>query len=115
MTIPENTDTRLAVGTQLSWTDNEPVNTDIKYQLEYYDGAWALIPDTDLAGNSTGFDDSPIDISSIKTTYGQIRLRANLSTTDNMVTPSVQDWTVTYYYREYTSPEPTVAEIGGEE
>jgi len=115
VTIPENTDTRLAVGTQLSWTDNEPVNTDIKYQLEYYDGAWALIPDTDLAGNSTGFDDSPIDISSIKTTYGQIRLRANLSTTDNMVTPSVQDWTVTYYYREYTSPEPTVAEIGGEE
>ena len=115
VTVPENTATRLAVGTQLSWTDNEPVNTDIKYQLEYYDGAWALIPDTDLAGNSTGFDDSPIDISSIKNTYGQIRLRANLSTTDNMVTPSVQDWTVTYYYREYTSPEPTVTEIGGEE
>jgi hypothetical protein len=115
VTIPQNTSTRLAVATQLSWTDNELVNTDVKYQLEYYNGAWALIPDIDLAGNSIGFDDSPIDISSVKTTYGQIRLRANLSTTDNTVTPTIQDWTVTYYYRQYSSPEPTVMGIGGEE
>jgi hypothetical protein len=115
VTIPQNTSTRLAVATQLSWTNNKPANTDVKYQLEYYNGAWALVPDTDLPGNSTGFGNSPVDISSVKTTYGQIRLRANLSTTDNTVTPTIQDWTVTYYYRQYSSPEPTVTGIGGEE
>lgn len=114
VTIPENTATRLAVGIQLSWTDNELTNTDVKYQLEYYNGSWALIPDGDLAGNSSGFDTSPVDISTVRTNYSQIRLRANLSTTDNAITPGIQDWTVTYYYRAYASPEPGVT-VGGEE
>ncbi|MCK4473934.1 DUF2341 domain-containing protein [Candidatus Parcubacteria bacterium] len=106
--IPEDTSQRVAVGTQLSWSDTESgETTDVKYQLQYYDGSWSLIPEGDLTGNSAGFDTSPIDISSVKTDYGQIRLKANLSTTDTAVTPSIQDWTVTYYYRKYASPEPT--------
>jgi hypothetical protein len=107
VTIPENTSTRLAVGTQLSWNDTEPTNTDVKYQLQYYNGTWQLIPDADLSDNSTGFDTSPKDISSVKTSYGQIRLKGNLSTTSASISPSVQDWTVTHYYRKYASPEPT--------
>jgi len=113
VTIPEDISQRLAVGTQLSWTDTEPTNTDVKYQIEYYDGTWQLIPDGDLSGNSAGFDTSPVDVSSVKTDYGQIRLKGNLSTTDVSVAPSIQDWTVTYYYREYSSTEPG-ASVGNE-
>jgi len=116
VTIPTDSDTRLAVGTQLSWNDTEQANSDIKYQLEYYTGsAWSLIPDSDLPGNSSGFDGSPVDISSILTDYGRIRLVANLSSTYSTDVPSIQDWTVDYYYREYTASEPTLSGIGGEE
>jgi len=62
---------------------------------------------------SAGFDTSPVDVSSVKTDYGQIRLKGNLSTTDVSVAPSIQDWTVTYYYREYSSTEPG-ASVGNE-
>jgi len=113
--IPNDTSTRLAVGILLSWNDNEPTNTDIKYQVEYKtDGSWELIPDSVLSGNSIGFDTSPVDISTVKTDYGQIRLKGSPSTTDVSTTPTVDDWTITYYYREYTSPEPT-ASVGSEE
>ena len=114
--IPTASDARFAVGVQLPWNDTEQTNSDIKYQLEYYTGsAWSLIPDSDLAGNSTGFDGSPLDISSMLTYYDQIRLVANLSSTYNTDIPSVQDWTVTYYYRQYTAPEPEMSGIGDEE
>jgi hypothetical protein len=114
VTIPENSSQHVAVGTELSWSDTESGATDVKYQIEYYDGSWQLIPDADLSGNSAGFDTSPIDISSVKTDYGQIRLKAVLSTTNSSVTPSIQDWTVTYYYRKYASPEP-LATVGSQE
>lgn len=116
VTIPIDTATRFAVGILLSWNDTEPGSSDIDYQLEYYSGgAWQLIPDADLPGNSTGFDTSGVDISSVLTAYDQIRLRANLSSTYSTDVPSIQDWTVTYYYREYSSPEPTSGAPGGEE
>jgi len=113
--IPNDTSNRLAVGDQLSWNDSEPTNTDIKYQVEYKaDGSWELVPDSVLSGNSAGFDASTVDISSVKTDYGQIRLKGSLSTTDVSTTPTVHDWTVTYYYRKYADPEPT-ASIGTED
>ena len=115
VTVPQSSSSRFAIGKEFSWNDTEVINTDVKYQIEYYNGSWQLIPDSDLSGNSTGFSDSPIDISSIKIDYGQIRLRANLSTTDTSVTSSIQDWRVTYYYRKYVEPEPTWANPGNEE
>ncbi len=112
--IPEDTSTRFAAGVELSWNDTEPANTDITYQLEYYTGTeWQLIPDAELAGNSTGFDTSPVDISSLVIDYGQIRLRANLNSSNGVATPSIQDWTVSYYYREYVSPEPELEKSSG--
>jgi hypothetical protein len=102
------------VGTELSWNDTEPTNTDVKYQIEYKaDGSWELVPDSVLSGSSAGFDTSPVNISSVKTEYGQIRLKGSLSTTDVSTTPTVHDWTVTYYYRNYTDPEPTTS-VGDE-
>ena len=113
--IPESGNTRLAAGGLLSFNDTEPANTDIKYQIEYKNGAnWTLIPDADLPGNSVGFDDSSVDISSIISDYGQIRLKAVLSTSDSSISPSIHDWDVTYYYRKFAAPEPNVF-IGEEE
>ena len=114
--IPTAGDARFAVGVQLSWNDTEQANSDIKYQMEYYTGStWSLIPDDDLEYNSTGFDDSPLDISSLLTNYERIRLVANMSSTYSTDTPSVQDWTATYYYRQYSTLEPGVSGIGDEE
>jgi len=75
---------------QLSWTDNEPSNTDIKYQLLYFNGTdWVPIP------GFTDFDDSPKDLSGLDSaTYKEIRLKANLSTSDTGLTPTLFDWKI---------------------
>ena len=113
--IPTQSLAHFALGKQLSWNDNQPANTDVKYQIEYYNGiSWQLIPDTDLPGNSVGLDISPVNISCISMDYSQIRLRANLSTTDTFFSPSIQDWGVNYYYSKYILPEPSIT-IGSEE
>ena len=80
---------------ELSWVDDE-TNGDIKYQLEYYNGSsWELIPDTDLSGNSTGFDTSPIDLSGLDTTtYNQIRVKANFTYSGG--SPFLQNWTISW-------------------
>jgi len=89
---------RLLSWKEFSFTDAELTDTDLKYQILYFDDtSWVLIPDTDLAGNSTGFDVSPLDISGIaKGKYPEIRLQANFSTLDVSVTPVLYDWTVTW-------------------
>ncbi len=116
VTIPANSDARFATGVQLSWNDTKPGSSDIKYQLEYYTGStWNLIPDSALSGNSAGFDSSPVNISSVLTDYSQVRVRANLSSSSSIDIPGVRDWILTYYYRNYSSPEPGVTEIGTEE
>lgn len=87
---------------QFSFTDSEPNNTNITYQVLYSNnGEWDPIPDTDLPGNEAGFGQSPIDLSSLDTsTYPQIRLKANLSTPDTSVTPSLSEWRIFYYTEE---------------
>jgi len=86
----------------LSWNDVESSNTDVNYQLEYYhDGVWMLIPDSDLARNSLGFDDSPVELGDLDVeTYNKIRLKATLSTKDPTVTPKIKDWGVTWQTKE---------------
>ena len=80
---------------ELSWNDNE-TNGDLKYQIQYWTGSsWELIPDTDLPGNSTGFDNSPVDLSGLSTTtYNQIRIKANFTYSNG--SPYLQDWTVSW-------------------
>jgi Domain of unknown function (DUF2341) len=79
----------------LSWNDNESVG-DIKYHVEYYDGAtWAYIPDADLPGNNAGYDTSPISLLGVSPTiYNQIRLQAVHTNAGG--SPRLLDWTVTW-------------------
>ena len=84
---------------EFSWNDTEPVGTDIKYRVYYYDGTNQLvqIPEVDLPGNSTGFDTSPVDISGLDiSTYPSIKIAAFLSTSDTSRTPYISDWKVSY-------------------
>lgn len=79
----------------LRFTDTETAS-DLKYQVQYYDTAetaWELIPDSDLSGNSSGFDTSPVSLLSLDTTtYNQIRLKGNFVHSGS--SPLLSDWTV---------------------
>jgi Domain of unknown function (DUF2341) len=89
-------------GSGLKWqsvtfADTTPGSSEITYQIEYYDGdSWELIPNGALAGNSTGFTSSPIDISTVsRITYNTIRLKASLACVAGNC-PTLNDWTVTW-------------------
>jgi hypothetical protein len=79
----------------MAFTDDETFG-DIKYKV-YYDvtGTPTIIPDVDLTGNSTGFDTSPIDLSSLSTTTYPI-LYAYADLTYSGGSPQLQDWTISF-------------------
>lgn len=67
----------------------------IKYYLQYQliDGSFALIPDTQIAGNSAGLTTSPVSLIGLDTDiYNKLRIVAALSGNDSL--PRLQDWKV---------------------
>ncbi len=85
--------TYLAQWSNLSATLSSPVGTTAVVQV--LDGTGALLPDTVLPGNSTGFALFPVDLSTVSTTtYPSLALRAAL--TGGAATPSILDWTLSY-------------------
>ena len=91
----------------LEFSDTETVG-DIKYKLQYQlAGVWTDIPDADLAGNSSGFDSSPVTITSLDTTtYNQIRIVATFTNIGG--SPSMQSWAIKWGYRV---PTPTITKL----
>ncbi len=89
---------------ELSFTDSEPLGTQIFYQVLYFDGEnWVLIPDEDLAGNSSGLGTSPVNLSGLDiVAYPQLKLKANLSTSDTAVTAILYDWQISWIISEAT-------------
>ncbi len=84
----------------LSFDDFVPANTAVSYHIEYDTGGgvFALIPDSDLPQNSTGFTVSPVDLGALNTTvYQTLRVVTNLATTDTTVTPEVLEYTLSYH------------------
>jgi type II secretory pathway pseudopilin PulG len=83
---------------ELSFTDEKPAGTDLKYHVYFASGTeWYLIPDSDLPGNSIGFDSSPVDLSVLSTsTYPEIKLKANFSSNSTSQTPALKDWQVSW-------------------
>ena len=78
-----------------------PVNTNFVVQLFTGDAVsgYTLIPDAELAGNSTGFTDTLIDISELDSTlYATTTIGITLSTTDTSVTPAIDELVV--HWRE---------------
>ena len=83
---------------RLLWQDEEPEGTSIKYHLLYATGtSYQLVPDSDLPGNSAGFETSPVDISSLNIIkYPSLKIEGDLSTVSTSTTPLLFDWHLTY-------------------
>lgn len=95
------TSNAITLSETLSWnaisftSDYSGAGTTIKIQA--LDSDNQLIPDSALTGNSDGFTASPINISTLSTiTYPTIKLLANLTTSNIVNTPLLNDWTVSF-------------------
>lgn len=78
---------------------NAPGGTDALVRLYSVDagGTYTIIPDGDVPGNSAGFGDGLLDISTLATsTYSRLALVADLSTTNTAITPELEAWTISY-------------------
>lgn len=83
---------------QMDWSDDTASSTEVIYQL-YYETATgtALVSESDLPSNDTGFSDSPVDISNLSISkYPTLLLRGELSTVNASSTPKVYDWSISY-------------------
>lgn len=81
----------------VSWTEAEPAGTALSVTVEGWNGsAWSTL------ANAVGT--SSIDLSAYTVAaYSKIRLRANLSTSDNQLTPVLSDWAATSIWDVYTT------------
>lgn len=73
-----------------------PANSTTSLQVQYQTatGSWALIPDTQIAGNSSGLTSSPVNLTGVDiVSYPVIRLLATL-VCDSTSCPTLDDWTV---------------------
>lgn len=82
-----------------SWSDTRPSETTIVYRIYYPTGvSFALVPDSVLPGNSSGFTGASVDVKVIPAaTYPALILDAVLTALNpNAPAPSIQDWSLTY-------------------
>jgi len=88
----------LADWKEFSWDDSAPADTAIKYQILRKRGSdWVPIPDSDLPGNESGLENSPVDLSGLSVSaYPVLRLRADLETGNANMTPSLLDWKISW-------------------
>lgn len=94
---------------EFSFSDQEPANSLILYQILYFDvDHWVLIPDNDLAGNSSGFGTSPVNLSVLDVVdYPQLQIKGSFSTDDPDSSPTLYDWQVSWETSQST-PIPNV-------
>lgn len=77
-----------------SWNDTTPATSDVVYQIQYQvsEGVYALVPNSQIPGNSTGTSTSPIDLTGVDiNTYPVIRAFATL-TCGGGSCPTINDW-----------------------
>lgn len=83
---------------KFSFTDSQPENTEIKYQIFYLaNDEWQLIHDNDLPGNSTGFSYSPVNLIDLNIeTYSQLKIKGNFATSNPSFSPALFDWQISW-------------------
>lgn len=84
------------------WTRDTPTSTTLVVRLyQESGGTFTLVNDTALPGNSAGFTNGPIDISTLATsTYQRLALGTNLTSLDASSTPRLERWTLSYIESE---------------
>lgn len=93
---------------EMDWTGSSGADTSFLVHLYTWSGGtYSLVSDIDLPGNSTGWSSGPIDISALSTsTYPNLALGAELSTSNASSTPVLSDWSLSY-----TEDEPPLSGI----
>ena len=89
----------LATWNKVTWSAATPANTTATYQVMYDQGggSYVLVPDSALAGNSSGLSSTSLNIAPLSvTTYQSLKLSAALTTSNGSSTPSVDAWGITY-------------------
>jgi type II secretory pathway pseudopilin PulG len=101
----------------VSFVASTTVSTAVKVSVLYNNGGTLeLVPEGDLSGNSVGFTNSPIDISSLDiATYPELRLSAELSTIDTVETPVLHQWELAYITSQTPIPGVQLAIEGAKE
>ncbi len=97
----QSSDIRFSDGSGPKWasmavSSTTPTGTSVRLQLLYASstasGGYALIPDTDLPGNSTGFNAASTSITNLsRITYSTLRMQATLTCASGNC-PTVDDW-----------------------
>lgn len=94
------TPTALSRWGTFSWNDTQPAETTITYHVYYPTGpTFSLLPDSVLAGNSTGFSaGTSVDLSGVPASiYPSLVLHAHLvALNPSAPSPSIEDWELTY-------------------
>lgn len=80
---------------QVLWDDTTPGASDILYSVYYAtNSTYALIPDSEIPGNSSGTTTSPIDLGDVDfTNRNVLQVQADFSC-DSGDCPTLNDWTV---------------------
>ena len=102
---------------RFSFSDFEELETDIKYRIFWATSTnWFLAPDSALPGNSSGFDSSPVDLSSLPVSqYPKLRVRGDFSTSDLAKTPILYYWQISYKTSQDTAISNVNFNIRGED
>ncbi|MGB4076588.1 MAG: carboxypeptidase-like regulatory domain-containing protein [Minisyncoccia bacterium] len=96
---------RLAAWTEATASAVEPLGTSLRYKVT--DASGTPLPDAEVPGNSAGFTGTT-DLSAVSTTtYPSLRLIAELSSGDPLLTPQLLLWSVEY--EAGPNPLPNVA------
>ncbi len=82
----------------LKWEDDGTDLTEVRYYLLYATSSeFKLVPDSDLPGNSAGFTDAPVDLSSLDVNkYYKLRIKGVLSSQSSSQTPILYSWEIDY-------------------
>jgi hypothetical protein len=87
--------TLLASWIEASSTAIVPAGTSFLAHIQT--AAGALVPDSDLPGNSAGFSSFPIPLSGLSTTtYPSLALAVDFATADTAVAPALTNWSLGY-------------------
>ncbi len=71
------------------------------YSVDEITGVQTLVPDSDLPGNSSGFQTGSVSLNGVSTTtYPRLAIGALLETTAATATPTINEWSISYEVSE---------------
>jgi type II secretory pathway pseudopilin PulG len=102
------TPTTITAWDRATWDATTTLNTTLAVRVyTVSDGSYALVPDTDLPGNSTGFTSGDVSLAGLDPdTYPSLALGASLGTLDPSQTPVLHAWEISY-----TIDEPPISGV----